>query len=151
MIYDNKYGRVGKVPLSRIILMEETTITVSENVLGRRKVRNFVRERQISEVALQVGVHVFVQFLEHVGERDDVSNVLVKPEPGEPANVGRSFIEIRKTDAKNVAVNFVERIGVVATAVVGYVVDGNDIAVALELFLFDDSALVPYRFFKHLV
>ena len=57
-------------------------------------------------------------------------------------NATVTLVEIREAGTEDGVVEFVERVGVIATVVVGEVVDGNDVAVALDLFLFHDSALL---------
>lgn len=56
-------------------------------------------------------------------------------------NTAVAFVEIREAGTANGVVEFVERVGVVASVVVGDVVDSNDVAIAFDLFLLKDFAL----------
>ena len=53
-----------------------------------------------------------------------------------------TLVEIRQAGTEDGVIEFIERVGVVATVVIGEVVDGNDVAVSLDIFLFHDSALL---------
>ena len=57
-------------------------------------------------------------------------------------NATVAFVEVRQTRTEDRVIKFVERVGVVATVVVGDVVDGNDVAVTLDIFLFENFALL---------